>query len=68
VATVVHRGRAIVDIDIEAGRNKLFSHLIYNFILNPSMVASSNPFQRGSWGWGMFIHGIHDARGENGSS
>ena len=32
------------------------------------MVASSNPFQRGSWGWGMFIHGIHDARGENGSS
>jgi hypothetical protein len=25
-------------------RNKLISHLLYNFILNPSMVASSNPF------------------------
>jgi hypothetical protein len=32
------------------------------------MVALSNPFQRGSQGWGMFIHRNHDARGENGSS
>ncbi len=32
------------------------------------MAASSNPFQRGSQGWDMFIHGNHDARGENGSS
>ena len=50
------------------GRNKLISHLLYNFILNPSMSALSNPFQRGSRGWGMFIHGNHDARGKNGSS
>ena len=48
-------------------RNKIFSPLLYNFILNPLMVASSNPFRRGSRGWGMFIHGNHDARGENGS-
>ena len=32
------------------------------------MAASSNPFQRGSRGWGMFIHGNHDAGGENDSS
>jgi hypothetical protein len=25
-------------------RNKLISHLLYNFIINPSMAASSNPF------------------------
>jgi hypothetical protein len=49
-------------------RNKIISHLLYNFILNPSMAASSNPFRRGSRGWGMFIHGNHDARGGNGSS
>jgi hypothetical protein len=49
-------------------RNKLISHLLYNFILNPSMAASSNPFQRGSWGWGVFIHGNHATRWENGSS
>ena len=29
-ATVVNGGRAIVDIDIEAGRNKLISHFLYN--------------------------------------
>jgi hypothetical protein len=28
LATIVDGGRAIVDIDIEAGRNKLFFHLI----------------------------------------
>jgi hypothetical protein len=34
VATaVVDGGWGIVDIDIEAGRNKLISHLLYNFIL-----------------------------------
>ena len=32
------------------------------------MAASSNPFQRGSRGWGMFLHQNHAARGENGSS
>ena len=32
------------------------------------MAALSNPFQRGFQGWGMFIHGNHEARGENGSS
>jgi hypothetical protein len=29
------------------------------------MVASSNPFQRGSWGWGVFIHQNHGAGGGN---
>jgi hypothetical protein len=52
VAVVVDGGQAIVDIDIEAGRNKLISNVIYNFILIPLMVASSNPFQRGSRGGG----------------
>ncbi len=44
-------GRAI-DLIIyrEAVEKKLISHLLYNFILNPSMSASSDPFQRGSWG------------------
>jgi hypothetical protein len=44
-------------------RNNLISHLLSNFILNPSMVASSR-------GWGVFIHGNgnHVARQENGSS
>jgi hypothetical protein len=32
------------------------------------MAASSNPFRRRSQGWGVFIYGNHDARGENGSS
>ena len=31
------------------------------------MAASSNPFQRGSRGWGVFIHQNHGAGGENGS-
>ena len=44
VATVVDGGRAIVDIDIEAGRNKIIYNSLYNFILNPSTAASSNPF------------------------
>jgi len=32
------------------------------------MAAPFHPFRRGSRGWGMFIHGNHYARGENGSS
>jgi hypothetical protein len=68
VATVVDGGRAIVDIDIEAGRNKLIYHLLYNFILNTLMAALSNPFQRGSQGWGVFLHGNHATRLENYSS
>ena len=46
-------------------RNKIISHF---FIKNPSMVASSNPFERGSRGWGVFIYGNHAARRENGTS
>ncbi len=49
-------------------RNKSISQLFYNFIINPSTAASSNPFWRGSWGWGVFIYGNHAARQENGSS
>ncbi len=33
--------------------------------MNPSTAASSNPFQRGSRGWGVFIYGNHAARREN---
>ena len=57
----------IVVIDIDAGRNKLISRLLYNFKLNPSMAASSNPFQRGSRGWGVFIYRNHAAGEANGS-
>ena len=32
VAIIADGGRAIVDIDIEAGRNRLISHLLYTFI------------------------------------
>jgi hypothetical protein len=46
----------------------LISHLLYHFIQNPLMAASSNPFRRGSRGWGMFICGNHGAGGENSSS
>ena len=67
-ATAVNGGQAIVDIDIEADRNKLISHFLYNFVLNPSMAALPNPFRRGFRGWGVFIHGNHAARQENSSS
>jgi hypothetical protein len=43
------------------------SPLLYNFILNPLMVASSNPFRRGSRGWGTLVHQNHGAGGGNGS-
>ena len=49
-------------------RNNFFSPLLYNFILNPSMAASSNPFRRGFRGWCVFIYGNHATRWENGSS
>ncbi len=48
-------------------RNKLISHLLYNFILNPSTTASSNPFRVGSRGWGTLVHQNHTAGEENGS-
>ena len=52
---------------IEAGRNKLISYSLYNFILNPSMATSSDPLQRGSRGCGMFVHQNHAAGGGNSS-
>jgi hypothetical protein len=68
LAIIADGGRAIVLIYREAGRNKLISYSLNNFMLNPSMVATSNPLQRGSRGWGMFLHQNHAARWENGSS
>ncbi len=67
LAIIADGGRAIVVIYREGSRNKLNSPLLYNFILNPSMVASSNPFRIGSREWGMLVHQNHGARGENGS-
>jgi hypothetical protein len=67
LAIIVDGRRAIVVVYREGSRNKLISPLLYNFILNPSMVALSNPFQIGSQGWGMLVHQNHGARGENGS-
>ena len=67
LAIIANGGRAIVVIYREGSRNKLISHLLYNFILNPSMAASSNPFRRGSRGWGMLVHQNHGAGGGNGS-
>ncbi len=67
LAIIADGGRAIVVIYSDGSRNKLISPLLYNFILKPSMAASSNPFRIGSRGWGMLIHQNHGARGENGS-
>jgi hypothetical protein len=67
LAIVADGGRAIVVIYREGSRNKLISHLLYNFILNPLMAASSNSFRIGSRGWGMLVHQNHGARGENSS-
>ena len=67
LVTIVDGGRAIVVIYREGSRNKLISPLLYNFILNPLMAASSNPCRIGSRGWGMLVHQNHGARGENGS-
>ncbi len=67
LAIIADGGRAIVVIYREGSRNKLISPLLYNFIFNPLMAASSNPFQRGSRGWGMLVHQNHGAGGGNGS-
>jgi hypothetical protein len=50
LATLADGERAIVDIDREAGRNKLISRLIYTLVLIPLTAASANPFCRGSSG------------------
>jgi hypothetical protein len=39
LATIANSRQAIVDINREAGRNKLINPLIYHLILNASMVA-----------------------------
>ena len=67
VATDDNGGRVIAVIYREAVEINYFSYLLYNFILNPSTATSSNLLQRGSRGWGVFIHGNHAARRENGS-
>ncbi len=53
LATIAEGKQAIVDINRDAGRNKLISHLFYHIILNPSMAASANPFCRGTQRWGI---------------
>ena len=67
LAIIADGGRAIVVIYREGSRNKLISPLHYNFILNPLMAASSNPFRRGSRGWGTLVHQNYGAGGGNGS-
>ena len=60
---VANGGQAFIDINIlEAVRNKLVSHSLYNFILNPLTAASSNPLRRGSLGCGMCVHENHATR------
>ncbi len=54
LATIANVGRAIVDINREARRNKLISHLLYYLILSPLTATLAKPFRRGSLGWGMF--------------
>ena len=62
------RRRASDCCNLQRGsRNKLISYLLYNFILNPSTTASSNPFRVGSRGWGTLVHQNHAAGEENGS-
>jgi hypothetical protein len=67
LATIANRERAIVGIDREASRNKLISRLIFTLILNPLTAALSNPFRRGSHGWGVFHHINHVTGEANGS-
>jgi hypothetical protein len=67
LATIANGEQAIDDIDREAGRNKLISCLTFTLILNPLTVASSNPFCRGSRGWGVFHHRNLAAGKANGS-
>jgi hypothetical protein len=66
LAIIANGGQGIVDIDREVGRNKFITRLIHDIILNPSMVASANPFRRGSRGWGMLARQNHAAGGANG--
>ena len=67
LAIMANGGRAIIFIFRDADRNKLISYSLYKFILNPSTSATSSPLQRGSRGWGMFLHQNHAAGGANGS-
>jgi hypothetical protein len=67
LATIANGELAIVGIDRETSRNKLISHLIITLILNPLTAALSNPFRRGSRGWGVFHHRNHAAGEANGS-
>ncbi len=65
---IIAEGRqGIVDIDREVGRNNFIACLIHDFILNPSMAASANPFPRGSRGWSMVAQQNHATGGANGS-
>jgi hypothetical protein len=69
ILAIIADGRqAIFDIDIWAGRNTLFSHLLYNFMLKPLMATLSDPLRRGSRGCGMSVHQNHATRWENSSS
>ena len=60
LAIIAKGGQAIILIYREAGRNKLISYSLYKFIVNPLTSATSNPLQRGSSGWGIFIYGNHE--------
>jgi hypothetical protein len=53
LAIIADSGRAILVIYREGSRNKLISPLLYSFIFNTLMAASSNPFRIGSRG-GVF--------------
>jgi hypothetical protein len=59
LAIMANGRRAIIFIFRDADRNKIISYSLYKFILNPSTSATSNPLQRGSRGWGVFIYGNH---------
>ena len=67
VLAIIADGRRVSIVLQRGSRNKFYSRLLYNFILNPSMAASFNPFQRGSRGWGVFINQNLGAGGGNGS-
>jgi hypothetical protein len=67
LATVANREQAIVGIYREASRNKLISCLIFTLILNLLTAALSNPFHRGSRGWGVFHHRNYTTGEANGS-
>jgi hypothetical protein len=64
LATIVDREQGIVGINRDASRNKLISFIIFTLKLNPLTAALSNPFRRGSWGWGEFHHRNRCLRGK----